>query len=416
MLALFGFIVGCATRKSAPTQPSIKALSIQKLGDNHFSGFLVVDPQSNDTLFKHNEQKYFTPASNVKIFTLYMGMKLLPERIPTFRHLERNDTLYLEGTGDPTFLHPEFNGDAAVSFLKSKKNIALHLDNYLDGRYRPGWAWEDYDAYFSPEIGSLPLYGNVVTITQKDSLQVAPDFFKENTFRGKAERLRDERKNLFYLPYTLDTLRIPYITRANLTQKLLQTHVKAEIAIIDSFPIGKKETFYSVPTDSVLKKMMFESDNFLAEQLALVASSQISDTLSFKTAKEYVLEEYLSGLVQMPRWVDGSGLSRYNLFTPESMVQVLAKLHAEFSKERLFSLFPYWNENGTIKKSNGIAEEHFIIAKSGSLGNNYNLSGYLITKSGRILIFSCMNNHFRIPSSEVKKRMQEVFEFIRDTY
>ena len=69
--------------------------------------------------------------------------------------------------------------------------------------------------------------------------------------------------------------------------------------------------------------MMQESDNFLAEQLLLLASSTLSDTLNTKTAIEYMLNNHLKDLKQQPRWVDGSGLSRYNLFSPEAIVYVL---------------------------------------------------------------------------------------------
>ena len=52
---------------------------------------------------------------------------------------------------------------------------SLHLGNYLGEKYGPGWAWEDYPYYFSPEISSVPLYGNVVHIEYNDSLTMFPN-------------------------------------------------------------------------------------------------------------------------------------------------------------------------------------------------------------------------------------------------
>lgn len=413
---LIFFVFGCKTTNINDQKSLSSSANNTQIENRHFSGILVIDPQNNDTVFKRNVQKYFTPASNVKIFTLYMGLKILPEKIPSFRYLKRNDTLYLQGSGDPTLLHPDFESSTAVSFLKSHKNIALHLDNYLGYRFRPGWAWEDYDTYFSPELGSLPLYGNVVTASQKDSVKVIPSHFKPVIFRGNSKKLRNERENRFYLPYTLDTLNIPYITSPDLTATLLEKALGTKVSLTRQFPEGKKETFLGITTDTVYRRMLYESDNFLAEQLVLTASSKVSDTLAFDLAKKHLLKTHLSDMKQEPRWVDGSGLSRYNLFTPESMVQVLSKIYSEFSRERIFHLFPYWDEDGTLAKADEKNSQSFIIAKSGSLGNNYNLSGYLITKSDKILIFSYMNNHFQVPSKDIRNRIYLFLSKLHENY
>jgi D-alanyl-D-alanine carboxypeptidase/D-alanyl-D-alanine-endopeptidase (penicillin-binding protein 4) len=127
-----------------------------------------------------------------------------------------------------------------------------------------------------------------------------------------------------------------------------------------------------------------------------------------------MLENHLKDLKQLPRWVDGSGLSRYNLFSPESMVYVLSAMYSEFPKERLLNLFAEGGESGTLTDWYPGIPNPYIYAKTGSLGNNHNISGYLITKSGKTLIFSFMNNHFTIPASQIKKQMQLVFEWIRD--
>jgi D-alanyl-D-alanine carboxypeptidase/D-alanyl-D-alanine-endopeptidase (penicillin-binding protein 4) len=104
------------------------------------------------------------------------------------------------------------------------------------------------------------------------------------------------------------------------------------------------------------------------------------------------------------------------LFTPVSFVKILTKLYADIPRDRLFNLFPVGGKSDTLKNWYAGNPRPYIYAKSGSLGNNYSLSGYLITDSGETLIFSFMNNHYTKPTTEVKKRMQSVFEWLRDNY
>ncbi|GMN09299.1 D-alanyl-D-alanine carboxypeptidase/D-alanyl-D-alanine-endopeptidase [Croceitalea sp. MTPC9] len=384
---------------------------------NQFTGFLVVDAKSKDTILAKNSTKYFIPASNVKIVTLYASLKLLPEKIPTLKYVESKDSLHIEGTGDPSWLHPYFMDSTALEFLSNTKaKIVLNLSNFHDEKFRPGWAWEDYQYYFSPELGPIPLYGNVVSFYEKDSLVVSPNLFSLNTRREKTKVLRDLTKNEFSVPENLtDTLEVPFITSKALTKKLIQKKINQKITLTQNRSKKSKKLLYGIPTDSILKRMLYKSDNFLAEQLMLSTSSMLSDTLSFKISKDFVLENYLSNLKQQPRWVDGSGLSRYNLFTPESLVAILQKLYDETDKKRLFHLLPAWDNNGTITKPN-IKNELFIFAKSGSMGNTYNLSGYLKTKSGKLLLFSFMNNHFRRPTSQVRQDIYTALRQIHNTY
>ena len=412
----FSLIIGCSSAKRRIQKSTQKVLG-SAFYDNQFTGFLVVNSQNKDTLLNINGKKYFTPASNTKIYTLFTALRLLPDSIPAFKYIEQNDTLFVQGTGDPTLLHSFFEQHRTVAFLKKYDNVALNLNNFQGEKHGPGWSWDDYHYYYQPEIGAFPMYGNVTTIHNLDSINVIPSYFKDSVVSIDYRVNRELERNQFYFsPTRKDTIEIPFRTNENLTKELLEKTLGKTISITQNMPIGRKKVWYSIPSDTVLRRMMHESDNFLAEQLLLLGSSTLSDTLSSARARKYILENELANLKQPPRWVDGSGLSRYNLFTPESMVTVLSKMYTDIPKERLFSYFPTGGATGTLEDWYGGNPDPYIYAKSGSLGNVYCLSGYLRTKSGKTLIFSFMNNHFQHPTSAVKQEMERIFEEIRDTF
>ncbi len=412
-LAGFFFLFSCSSSRLAKFDKQLNEANLQ----NSFHGLVVMDPASNKVLYNTNGDKYFTPASNTKIVTLFTGLKMIPEHFPTMKYLEKNDSVYVIPTGDPSWLHPYLKDSTAINFLKPKKSVSVYLKNSETKRFGPGWAWEDYHFYFSPERSPLPLYGNVATIINNDSLEVSPKFFLDSvqvTYSGKR---RDEFKNQFYMnPERKDTVEVPFIVKEELIRNLLESVLQKKIAVLESLPLAQKKVLYGIKSDSIYKRMMHVSDNFLAEQILMTASSTLSDTLGIQRAIDHMLENELSFLEQQPRWVDGSGLSRYNLFTPKSFVQILQKLYQEVDSERLFTLFPNWDAKGTISKWDNPTVEPFIFAKTGTLGNNFNLSGYLKTKSGKLLIFSFMNNHFKIPNSEIRLYIYNLLKSLHETH
>ncbi len=417
LLAIVVCLVISCTSIKLKTQKRISRTLDTPLFENQFTGFLVVDPISRDTLYNYNSDKYFTPASNTKIFTLYTALKTLPNHIPTLRYIEQNDTLYFEGTGDPSFLHHYLKDSTGFNFLKNRDNLAFYNGNFMDTQWGPGWSWDDFQWYYSPERNAFPVYGNTVMIYDIPEWNISPSYFIDsvNTIRNEWNREKD--KNIFYFDKGVrDTLEIPFITGAKTIKDILEMSLDKPITLAKKMPEGPKKTLYGIHTDSLYIRLMHESDNFIAEQLLILASGELTDTLNTVNAQKYILENDLKNLPQESRWVDGSGLSRYNLFTPQSMVYVLNQLYREVPQERLFSIFPTAGVSGTLKSWHTESGEPYIFAKSGSLSNNYCLSGYLKTKKGKLLIFSFMNNHFRHSSSEVKAQMQSIFEAIREGY
>jgi len=419
VILLIGLAISCHPKLN-PIQQQIQSdINRSEVFKNNFTGLVVYDPVTKDTLVNINGSKYFTPASNTKIITLYTALTLIPKQIEALKYTTKNDSLFIKGTGDPSFFHPFFKDSTLYFFLKDKSTITLVKGQLDDDHYGPGWAWEDYDAAFSAERSALPIYGNVLEVIHTNGVtQFTPDYFINSSQMTafSMPRKRANFTNEFYIPLREnDTIQVPFIQSDTLTSRLLSLALNKEVRLMPpQNDVVFDQKLYGMSRDSLLKQMMVVSDNFIAEQLLLNASSTQLNRLNSRDIRRFVLDSLLSDLQQKPRWVDGSGLSRYNLFSPISIVQVLEKIQQ--NSEHYLEFFPIGGETGTLEHWFNGTDQPYIYAKTGSLGNNFNLSGFLITSSGKTLIFSFMNNHYTQPSSVVKKEMGVVLRRIRDDY
>jgi D-alanyl-D-alanine carboxypeptidase/D-alanyl-D-alanine-endopeptidase (penicillin-binding protein 4) len=171
-------------------------------------------------------------------------------------------------------------------------------------------------------------------------------------------------------------------------------------------------TIYSRPLDSLLKPLMHRSDNFYAEQALLMVGKGLHQSFDDKKTIAYLLANDLADLAQKPSWVDGSGLSRYNLFTPENFTSILHKMYTSYSFERLQNIFPTGGEAGGTLTSNYKNLNGKIFAKTGTLSGQVALSGYLITKKGKTLIFSVLVNNHTTTASAVRKAVEQFIQVL----
>jgi D-alanyl-D-alanine carboxypeptidase/D-alanyl-D-alanine-endopeptidase (penicillin-binding protein 4) len=84
-------------------------------------------------------------------------------------------------------------------------------------------------------------------------------------------------------------------------------------------------------------------------------------------------------------------------------------------RDRLFSLLAVGGVSGTIR-NNYKGERPYVFGKTGSLRNNHMLSGFVVTRKGRTLLFSWMNNNFTVSTVTVRGRMEEILKFIYESY
>jgi D-alanyl-D-alanine carboxypeptidase/D-alanyl-D-alanine-endopeptidase (penicillin-binding protein 4) len=391
-----------------------RKLNQSEVFSHNHTGFSLYDISEHKTLLDYNANRYFIPASNTKLFTFYASLKTLGDSIPAFHYQISGDSLILWGTGDPSFLNPDLPKSKAFDFLKNRpEKLYFSNDNFTGSFYGNGWSWDDYNDYYAAEISGFPIHGNTVRFTgnKENTLKVTPNFFSEKTYNWSKSATfsvqRDLGVNLFSYPagkvikpnYEQD---VPFKTGVEVITALLTDTLKKEVVLINKPLEQTAKIFYSLPSDTLYKRMLHVSDNMIAEQLMLLNSNALSGELNTEMGIDSSKKRYLSDLPDAPKWVDGSGLSRQNLFTPRSIVALLNKIHEIVPEERLFKILPAAGQSGTLKNLLK-TDKPFIFAKSGSLSNNYCLSGFLITKQGKTLIFSFMNNNFVNSTADIRK-------------
>ncbi|QEH40172.1 D-alanyl-D-alanine carboxypeptidase/D-alanyl-D-alanine-endopeptidase [Chitinophaga sp. XS-30] len=383
---------------------------------NAHTGICIMDAATGKYWLQYQDDKFFTPASNTKIFTLFTGLELLGDSLPAMRYAEDDTAIYIQGTGDPSFLHPDFSYQPVMEKLtQTDKRIWLAPALIRNKRFGPGWAWSDYADYYQPELNAWPMYGNVARINITGSAYtVSPAYFARDLqlVREKAPEEvladRDERSNRFILHYRTDDrashdFEVPFITGGNeqLVQRLQDT-LRREVGLLNT-PI-RGPLLKSIPVDTLFQPMMHRSDNFFAEQILMMCSAMLGDSIDSRKTIRYMLDSTLKDLPHPPRWADGSGLSRYNLITPRDFVYVLNKMYKKYPKERLLPLFPSGGK-GTLRTYYQQLPGR-LYAKTGTLSGCVALSGYIVTRSGKTLVFSVLVNNHDTTSTVVRRAVE----------
>jgi D-alanyl-D-alanine carboxypeptidase/D-alanyl-D-alanine-endopeptidase (penicillin-binding protein 4) len=393
-------------------------------------GFALYNPTDKRMVFEKDADKYFTPASNTKLYTFFASLKMIPNLMPALKYVERNDSLIFWGTGDPAFLQFAVKDKSAYNFLlASNKKLFFAPGRYSGTFFGDGWAWDDYDYYYQPEITEMPIMDNMVTSTYAGPNKIniepkvfAPCFEIDSTkTTGSFQVTRDFLTNRFHYPVVAVkpdyNQQNPYKTSTQVTVEVLSDTLHKPVGIINLKIPSDAKTLPGAKRDSVLKHLMLPSDNFIAEHLLLVCSNQIGDTLSTVKAIQYITKNYLSFLPDNVKWVDGSGLSRQNLFTPRDNVYLLDSIYRLVNNpEKLFDMLPAGGKSGTLKSAYPKTDKPFVYGKTGSLGGVHNQSGYVLTKKGKTYIYSFMNNNFVKPTAEVRAEMVRIVTYIHDNF
>jgi len=415
LVATVMILSACSVRQAQKT-----LLSAEGVKGAHI-GIAIYNDTKGAWLTKYQSDHYFTPASNTKILATYLGLQFLGDSLPGWKMSENADTLFLMPLGDPSFMHPEFSYQPVVDIIKSTNKQVVIVGNNQDQFeiFGSGWSWADFAEDYQPERSRMPIYGNVVHFYQSNKKLEAIKpfyFFKDIVDLGKVEEKNwsrsrtgnrffttneNNKSKYFQVPFSQEDM--PMVKALDLLNDTLGKKISFQKQ--STLPATSYKIIKTVATDSLLKIMMLRSDNFYADQIVLMASEQLFGKMDDAALLDSTKKLFFADLPQKMRWADGSGLSRYNLNTPENYIAILQQMQAKFGEARVKNIFEKGGE-GTIsayyKNFPGT-----MYAKTGTLGGQVALSGFIYTPKLQKLYFSVLvANHMSPTSTQVRRAVE----------
>jgi len=295
---------------------------------------------------------------------------------------------------DATFLSgPERNplweaSDAQYGFSAATSAISLDQDT-IEVHATPSSEGLRARVWLEPPSGIVSVTGDVLTVAA--GLPTTFDFQplnRANAFGVSGQVAADERKAILYVPIR----GIPLYVGDVFTRMLLKRGIRvaqppsAGIAPRLGVVLWKHR---SMPLLQIVSKMLFESNNHLAEQLLRAlgrVSSGVGSDQAGVAAERALLRRYgipRTGLVL----VDGSGLSANNRASASTLARLLDD-DRRHRGARLYNALPRAGIEGTVRYYDVGAARGRVRAKSGHLAGVASLAGYVFSRHSRTFAFA----------------------------
>jgi D-alanyl-D-alanine carboxypeptidase/D-alanyl-D-alanine-endopeptidase (penicillin-binding protein 4) len=391
---------------------SIDSLASNPRFRNSNLGILVVNPATGDTLFSRNAGKLFMPASNMKILT---GSVALATLGPDYRYRTAFVTrgavrdsildgdLIVIGRGDPTVSDRAEKGDAkawmrrVADSLSARgiKRIAGSLvrggNAFPDSIYGYGWEWDDLSTDSGAPIDEL-LYNEGMT-------KVVQRIAGRDTLVDIATR--DPGRTY------LDAL----------AAALAERSIVATGGVSDStanITAPRTDTLFIVvspPLRDILKLLEKPSQNQIAEILLRTVGLERTGVGAADSGAAVVSRQLLAWGAENDGFVvyDGSGLSRHDLVSPETIVRTLVAIQRDTAFAAFYDALPIAGVDGTLRtRMVGTPAAGNMHAKTGTVQFVRSLSGYVTDADGDHLVFSLLHNHFTVSVDSVSRFQNEV--------
>lgn len=427
-----------------------------------YCGIVVRDLQTGETLYQRDAERVLIPASNNKLLVTACALTVLGAEYRMRTEVWRNGTLEPDGTlqgdlilvgkGDASLLYSDLQALARQIREKGIQQVQgrlLYDDTWLDAeRYGFGWNIDDepygYQAQMSAlcvERNAVRVYASPTTDGKPPTVRLEPptDYVQvinlaRTTTKGQgnpalsATRLRarntviltgtipEGASEVFVGRYSVEN---PSRYTAHL---FLQALREAGVSIAESisptalslYPKAEPIAIHlSPPMSEIIALINKPSDNLLTEMVLKILGKERRGEGTTQAGIRVLTDFLRSAGLEMDavQVVDGSGLSRMNAISPENLVRLLIYMarspHAEAYRRSL----PVYGEDGTLRnrlRNTPVQGNGFV--KTGSLYRVSSLSGYLLCKSGRIVAFAIVMNHYTASGADVRRLQDAIVQ------
>lgn len=172
----------------------------------------------------------------------------------------------------------------------------------------------------------------------------------------------------------------------------------------------------SAPLSSLLHTMLKKSDNMIADTVfRTIGHERLGVPGTWRAGADSVrqiLRQKAGINLGNTILVDGSGLSRHNLISPATMMQVLQYIAQNDQQLNIISMLPLAGHDGTLQYRGGLHEagvDGKVSAKTGSLQGVYNLAGFITTASGQRMAFVQYLSGYAVPPQDQKSAVHRWF-------
>ena len=416
---------------------SIDQIIYDKLPDGTDIAIMVYDLTNDTTLYAYREKVMCRPASVQKVITTVTALSSLGADYKFETTLRTsgsisdstlNGNLYLVGGLDPALNEHELR--SMVSDLKkagvNRINGTLYADvSIMDSTYwATGWCWDDAPASFQPYISPLMVHQGFVGVevlpTTKgeapkvniypanNHIQVVNKAITQDNTLGPLSITRDWMNNDNTIVVEGNCRRrqstdLSVVGSADFTFALFRQYLDEAGISYGKYAWGncpvmaRDISVVSHGLPEVVKEALKESNNLFAEAMFLQTGRiQYTKGIRFQDAAKY-LQNFVSrkfGMFSASfNIVDGSGLSMYDLCSPQFMVDMLSLIYRDQDLYRImYKSLPISGVDGTLKsRLSGKTTLNKVHAKTGSLTGTCSLAGYIHTADGRDLAFCIIN-------------------------
>ncbi|TAF06821.1 MAG: D-alanyl-D-alanine carboxypeptidase/D-alanyl-D-alanine-endopeptidase [Nostocales cyanobacterium] len=414
-------------------------------------GILVKTLSSPQILYSRDGEKYFIPASNTKLFTTAAALLKLGAnfRILTSVYQDGKGVLRIVGRGDPSLKNAQLTILAKQLYQQGIREVNQLIadDGYFQGEVvHPSWQWEDVQAYYGTSVSSLIVNENATLLTfipgkigeklrikWNDPTELYKWQIENNSVTSEeneanfVEVNRDLKGQILRINGQLSVNSQPENTALavfdpidNFLRHFRLSLAKEGINVQQTFTFngGKNEqeiaAIESPPLSELLVETNVNSNNLYAEALLRhlannqpLAKNKTTADLGLQVLKSTLNESGIEPNSYI--LVDGSGLSRKNLISPEALVQLLQVMAKSSQAEVFRASLPVAGISGTLKnRFLNTSAQGIVQAKTGTMMGVVSLSGYVNVPNYEPVVFSIMVNQSEQPASVVRKAMDEI--------